>query len=180
MFEELGHILEVVVLSVFKHENSSVFQAGTIQYAGGKFAQLSQLIGRIGKNKVERTDTTFYIAQRIALHEVQIVVVEAPKELLQKRGMLAVFFYTYYGLTAPRQKFKRYATRAPKQVEHTDFLKIYIGAQYIEQIFFGKVGRRAGLETTGNIKSATFIFSCDDSHRAEGECRGASSAEVGF
>ena len=150
---------------MLQHKQTTVAQTATMEYTLGKFGQFAQLIGRIGKNEVERLHTTLHKAKGIALYEAQVIVVERAKQVVEERGMGVVFFYAYHRRTTTRQKFKRYASCAAKQVENSGFFEVDIRSKHVEKIFLGKICSRTGLETAGHVETPPFIFASDDAHK---------------
>ena len=79
--------------------------------------------------------------------------------------VLRVFFHRHHFIASSRQEFDADASGSGKQVERRyAVLKIEIIVQYVEKVFFGKVGRRACLEALGHIEPPVFVNSTDYSH----------------
>ena len=84
--------------------------------------------------------------------------------LLYEACMVAVEFYTDNTAAATRQQFQRYASSAGKEVKGRCVFKINVTLKDIENVLFGKVRRRAGLETAWDIEVTSLVSSCYNSH----------------
>ena len=78
--------------------------------------------------------------------------------------MLAVFLDRNDKRAAARKQLERDRSRSGKQIERAGRREVDVGAQDVEEIFFGKVGRRARLESARYVEMSSFIFSGNDSH----------------
>ena len=107
-------------------------------------------------------------AQGIATHGQPSLITQRALALLNEGKVFAVFFDSSNTLAASRNEFERYAARTAKEVERSNVFKVDVSAQYIEEIFFGKVGSRTRLKRAWHFKVASFIFSSYYSHREEG------------
>ena len=69
-------------------------------------------------------------------------------------------------IAATTEELKGDAASTGKKIEDTAIFEVNISTKDVENVLFGKVGRRTCLETMGHIKALAFVFSSYNAHRA--------------
>lgn len=167
VFEEVGVGAEVVVFAVFEYEQPRGFEELRAEKAVGEFAQFAEGIRWVGKDEVEALTTAVDEAQGIGTKWNNRLIAQRTEHLRKKAEMLAVTLHAHDTWTASGEEFQTDTPRTCEEVECRGLLKVEIGAEDVEKIFFRKVGRWTCLEIARHIEVSPFVFACDDAHRKE-------------
>ena len=103
-------------------------------------------------------------AEYIATYQNIPFFIEFLETLADEIGMVTVCFYAYHLLATARYEFQGDASCSCEKVEGSGIFKVNVTLEHIEDVLLGEVCCRARLECTGNVKMASLIFSCNDSH----------------
>lgn len=137
---------EVVPFAMFEDEDTVCSEQLVLKYKVRDFSQLFQRIRGVGKDEVELLMAAFHEAEGVAAEYDSFFITQSFDTLPDEFVVFAVGFYANDLLAAAREQFQRDASRSGKQVERCRALKIDVGLQHIENVFFGEVGRRTRLE----------------------------------
>ena len=135
-----------------------------MHHAVGQFGQFGQGVRGISENEIKLLPTTRHKAQSIAAIRTCGRIVELAKYGTDETKMLAVFLDRNDKRAAARKQLECDRSRPGKQIERAGRWEVDVGAQDVEEIFFGKVGRRARLKGARHVEMSSFIFSGNDSH----------------
>ena len=125
-----------------------------------------QLIGRIGENQVELPLRGLDEAKNVLPDDDVTLGLEFLGTIFDKLNVLGIHLDAHDWIAAPRQHFKRDATRARKKVERTGSLEINVSVEHVEKVFLRKIGRRTRLERARNVEMPTLVDSSDDAHNS--------------
>ena len=88
--------LEVVVFSMFQHEQAVFFQQVVVKNKVGQGLKLFESVRRVGKDKVEPFAAALYVSEYIAADRQAFIGLEFFHYLADESVMVAVFLYADY------------------------------------------------------------------------------------
>ena len=87
VFDEIRVVAEVVVLAVFKHEQTIFCHNLSLHHPVGQFAQFLERVGRVGKDQVKRFAAALDETQRIAAEQRGCGVVQRLEVIVLKNSV---------------------------------------------------------------------------------------------
>ncbi len=164
VLDKAGMIGEVVMLAMLKDEEPVGLQQVFLQDQIGDLRQLIEGVGGIGEDDVELLMATLQETEYVATDENIVLLTDLLKTLTDEGCMISVGLHADDMAAATAHEFQGDASRSGEEVEGLGTVEVDIAAHDIEDILFGKIGRRTGLKRPRNFEMPAFIFSCDYSH----------------
>ena len=156
---------EVIRLGMLHDKQTSLSQQILLQDDAGHIGQFRQGIGRIGKDKVKALlRRTMQIAKDIPTDQSQHICFQLLSHLRNEIGMGILLLHSCHLPTASRNQLKGDASRTREKIQCVRTLSVDQVRDDIKNILLGKIGRWAGTERRGYLKTPTAIYSTYDSH----------------
>ena len=124
-----------------------------------------QVVGSIGKDHVELFGTAFQIEEDIGLDRIQVGDLQLSRRLSDEVVVYGVDLYGRHAPSAPRGELIADGSGSGEKVQYIAPIEIDQVGQYVEQIFFGEIGRWAGPQVARRMDRPSLVFSADYSHR---------------
>ena len=149
---------------MLENENSLLAQNIARQNEADNLLGTLQIVGCIGKNDIETLWAVLQIEKSVCLDRVDVRCPEVASCTANEVVVDGVDFDRRNAARTARGELVANRACAGKEVENVRLLVIDNVAQYVEQIFLGKVRSRACAEVAGRIDGATAICAAYYSH----------------
>lgn len=151
---------EVVVLSVFEHQQSALLQQSFLEYERRYAGQFFQRVWRVGEDEVELLPAALHESEGVASYEHACVGAYLCHALAYESRMVAVCLHAHHAAAPAREQFERYAARTCEEVESRRAVQLHVSVHHVEYVFFGKIGGRPRLERARNVEVTSLVQSC--------------------
>ena len=158
MFDKAGVLAEIVGLAVFEHEEAPVLDKAGLHHAVGQRGQFGKGVGRVSEDEAETLAAAADEAQGVGAQHGGGTVVQLAERRGDESVVRAVQLDSHHAGAAPREELQGDAARPGEEVERRCLLKVDVGAQHVEEVFLGEVGRRARFERARHVEVAALYF----------------------
>ncbi len=157
-------VRKILVVGVLENENSALAKQISVEHERhNRFAAL-QIVGCVGKNKVELLGAALQVEEDIRLNGVEMFEPEASGRLPDEVVVYGIDLHGRHAARTARGEFVADRPRAGEEVQHVDLLEVEEVVQHIEQVLLGEVRRGTCPEVARRHDGAAAVFAADYSH----------------
>lgn len=165
--EEAGERRKVVLLAMLEDKETIGFEPMGIEYQGRQLGELSQSIGGIGEDKLERLCwRVAEVAEDIATNQLMIGTRNAKlfANLLDELLLRASHLDTDDRRSPAAEQLEADAASAAEEVECAKTLEVHPALQDVEERLLGQICSRSGLQIARWVETSATILASDNFH----------------